>query len=88
MTLVIFMQEAKKIEHPKWRNDKLITDANNALNLLMRKGYLERSILGFRGWVREVDGTTCKLVISTEYNSKVICALLKLYFPARIIKEG
>ena len=83
MTLVIFMQEAKKIEHPKWRNDKLITDANNALNLLMRKGYLVRNVFGFRGWMREIDGTTCKLVISTEYSSEVICALLKLYFPNR-----
>lgn len=88
MTSTFLIQEAREIKHPKWRNDRLIKDSHNALNLLMQKGYLERSIFGFRGWVRELDGTTCKLVISTEYNSEVICALLRLYFPDRIIKEG
>lgn len=84
MTRTILMKEYWDVEHPRWRNDKLIRDANNALNLLMRKGYLTRSVFGFRGWVREVDGTTCKIVISTDYSSKVICALLELYFPTRI----
>ena len=83
MTKTIIMQEYWDVEHPKWRNDKLIKDANNALNLLMRKGYLTRSVFGFRGWVRELDGVTCKIVISTDYSSKVIWALLNLYFPHR-----
>ena len=83
MTKTILMSERLAVKHPKWRNDKLIKDANDALNLLMRKGYLERSIFGFRGWMRELDGTTCKLVISTDYDSKVLCALLELYFPDR-----
>lgn len=87
MTLSIFVQETEEVKHPKWRNDRLIRDANNALNLLIIKGYIERSIFGFRGWVREIDGTTCKIVLNTEYNSKVICALLKLYFPNRRFLE-
>lgn len=86
MTLVIFMRETKNIKHPKWRNDKLIKDANNALNLLMRKGYLSHSLLGFTGWVREVDGSACKIVCNANYNGKVICALLKLYFPNREVE--
>ena len=87
MTKCITMSERWDVKHPKWRNDKLIKDANDALNLLMRKGYLERSIFGFRGWMREIDGTTCKLIISTEYEGALICALLRLYFPEREIKE-
>lgn len=83
MTVTILIHERWEVEHPKWRNDKLIKDANNALNLLMRKGYLHRNHFGFRGWVREIDGTTCKLVLSTDYDSKVLCALLGLYFPDR-----
>lgn len=87
MTLAIIMQETEDVKHPRWRNDRLIRDANIALNLLITKGYIERSIFGFRGWVREIDGCSCKIVLNTEYNSKVICALLRLYFPCRIIKE-
>ena len=87
MVKCIYMQEAVEVKHPKWRNDRLIKDANNALNLLIKKGYLERSGFGFRGWVREVDGTTCKLVINTKDKGTLICALLRLYFPDRIIKE-
>lgn len=83
MTVTILMKEYWETKHPKWRNDQLIKDANNALNLLMRKGYLTRNKFGFRGWVREIDGVTCKLVLSTDYDGKVLCALLNLYFPNR-----
>lgn len=83
MALVIFMHEIEEVKHPKWRNDKLISDAHNALNLLMRKGYLSHCLFGFTGWIREVDGTTCKIMCNADYDGKVICALLKLYFPNR-----
>lgn len=86
MTKIIFMRETEEVKHPKWRNDKLIKDAHNALNLLMRKGYLTHSMFGFTGWMREVDGTSCKIVCSCDYDNKVITALLKMYFPHREIE--
>ena len=64
------------------RNDKLMKDVNEAYNLLYRKGYLCK-IMGFRGRVKSVDYKSAKLVINTDYDSKVICALLDLYFPNR-----
>ena len=64
------------------RNDKLMKDANNAFNLLLTKGYLYRR-KGITGWVRSINEASAKLVVNTSYDSKVICALLKLYFPNR-----
>ena len=64
------------------RNDKLMKDANNAYNLLLRKGYLCH-IAGITGWVRQLNQSTAKIVVNTEYSSEVICALLELYFPNR-----
>ena len=63
-------------------NDLLMKDANNAFNLLLRKGYLCR-IAGITGWVRQLSQSTAKIVINTEYSSEVISALLELYFPNR-----
>lgn len=84
--MVILMHETEEVKHPKWRNDKLIKDAHNALNLLMRKGYLTHSVFGFTGWMREMDGNTCKIVCNCEYSNRVITALLKMYFPNRAIE--
>ena len=64
------------------RNDKLMKDANNAFNLLLTKGYLYRR-KGITGWVRSINEASAKIVVNTSYDSKVICALLKLYFPNR-----
>lgn len=85
MTTIVLFKDVE-LKHPRWRNDKLISDAHKALNLLIYKGYL-KNFMGYVGRVKEVDGTTCKITFNTEYDSKVICALLKLYFPNRIIKE-
>ena len=70
------------INKPFKRNDKLMKDANNAYNLLFRKGYLCR-IAGIRGWVRQLDQSRAKIVVNTEYSSEIIKALLELYFPNR-----
>ena len=64
------------------RNDGLMKDLNEAYNLLFRKGYLCK-VMGIRGRVREIDHRSGKLMINTNYDSKVICALLELYFPNR-----
>jgi hypothetical protein len=67
-----YEQDVKVIEG---RNDKLMKDANEMYNLLFKKGYLCK-IMGFRGRVKSIDARTAKLIINTEYDSKVICALL------------
>lgn len=74
-----YEQDVKKDER---RNDRLMKDVNEAYNLLFKKGYLCK-ILGLRGRVKEIDYRSAKLIINTNYDSKVICALLELYFPNR-----
>lgn len=76
---VDYEQDVKKDDR---RNDRLMKDVNEAYNLLFKKGYLCK-ILGFRGRVKEIDYRSAKLIINTNYDSKVICALLELYFPNR-----
>ena len=63
------------------RNDYLMKDINNAYNMLYRKGYLYNSF-GFRGWVREIDHSSAKLVINTKYDTSIIVSLLKLHYPS------
>ena len=63
------------------RNDYLMKDINDAYNMLYKKGYLCK-IAGFRGWVREIDQTSAKLVINTKYDSRVIVSLLELHYPS------
>lgn len=70
------------VKHDVRRNDKLMKDVNEAYNLLYRKGYLCK-VMGFRGRVKAIDYRSAKLIINTTYDSKVIRALLELYFPNR-----
>lgn len=76
----------QEVEVDERRNDLLMKDVNEMYNLLWRKGYLCK-VMGIRGRVKSIDRRTAKLIINTCYDSKVICALLKLYFPSREIKE-
>lgn len=76
----------QEVEVDERRNDLLMKDVNEMYNLLWKKGYLCK-IMGMRGRVKSIDRRTAKLIINTRYDSKVICALLKLYFPSREIKE-